>query len=50
MVYFGVGDEQQREGKSRLWLLHLSEQLPAKSGRMHSRKPVVCQPLFLETA
>lgn len=49
MVYFGVGDEQEREGKSRPWLLHCSEQLPAKCGRMSPRKRMVYQPLFLET-
>lgn len=50
MAYFGVGDEQKREGKSRLGHLHLSEQLHVKSGRTNRGKPIVCHPLFLETA
>lgn len=56
-VYFAVGDEQEGEGKSSLWLLHLSERLPAKRGTTEgnasldeAREPVVCQPLFLEAA
>lgn len=50
MVYFGNGGKQEREGKSRLCLLHLSEHLHAQSGRMNPRKPMVSQPLFLEIA
>lgn len=45
MVYFGNGGKQEREGKSRLCLLHLSEHLHAQSGRMNPGKPMVSQPL-----
>lgn len=50
MVYFGDDGKQEREEKSRLYLLRLSEHLCAQSGRMNPGKPMVSQPLFLETA
>lgn len=49
MVYFGDGGQQEREGKSRQCLLHLSDHLHAQSGRINPGKLMVSQPLFLET-
>lgn len=50
IVSFGDDGKQEKEGKSRLCLLRLSEHLCAQSGRMNPGKPMVSQPLFLETA
>lgn len=42
MVYFGVDDEQGREEKIRLWLLHDSEQVPAKHSKGGPRNASQC--------